>query len=57
MRACKLCRRIVEGRECPVCKSNALTSNYQGMIVVFSVESEVAKKLGITAPGKYAIKV
>ena len=57
MKACKICHRLVEGKVCPVCKTSSLTSNYQGIIIVFSAESEVAQKLGITAPGKYAIKV
>jgi len=33
------------------------TSSFQGMVVIFDTESEIAKKLGITTPGKYAIKV
>jgi DNA-directed RNA polymerase subunit E" len=56
-RACKICKRILEKNECPVCKSKDTTTNFQGMVVVFNAESEVAKKLGITAPGKYAIRV
>ena len=57
-KACKSCRRIVEkGSVCPACKSTDLTSSFQGIVVVFDVESEIAKKLGIAAPGKYAVKV
>lgn len=56
-RACKQCKRIISGTQCPVCKSDDITTSFQGVIVVFNAESEVAKKLGITAPGKYAIKV
>jgi len=58
-KACKKCKRIVEkGTICPVCKEGDLTTSFQGVVVIFDPEtSEIAKKLGITAPGKYAIKV
>ncbi len=56
-KACKICKRIVEGNICVVCNSDNLTSNYQGVVVIFSSDSEVAKKLGITVPGEYALKV
>lgn len=55
--ACKICRRLVKGSVCPVCKTNELTRNWKGILVIFDTESEVAKEAGITAPGKYAIKV
>ncbi|HLD49031.1 MAG TPA: transcription elongation factor subunit Spt4 [archaeon] len=56
-KACKECKRILKGSTCPVCKTNNTTNNFQGVVVIFDPESEVAKKLSITAPGKYAIKV
>lgn len=56
-RACRDCKRIVKSTTCPVCKTNNTTTNFQGTVVIFDVESVVAKKLGITAPGTYAIKV
>ena len=57
-KACRSCKRIIlKGSVCPVCKSTDLTASFQGSVVIFDVESEIAKRLGITAPGKYAIKV
>jgi DNA-directed RNA polymerase subunit E" len=56
-RACKQCKRIVMGNKCVACQSTDLASSFQGAVVIFDVESEVAKKLGITAPGTYAIRV
>jgi DNA-directed RNA polymerase subunit E" len=57
-KACRDCKRIIErATKCPVCKTANLTSSFQGVVVIFDVESEIAKKLSITAPGKYAIKV
>ena len=56
-RACRNCKRILKGTTCPVCKTSNITTSFQGTIVIFDVNSEIAKKLGVTAPGKYAIKV
>ena len=55
-RACKLCKRITKTNQCPVCKAETTTS-FQGTVIILDGESELAKKLGITAPGTYAIKV
>jgi len=57
-RACKICKRIIpQGNICPNCKAGETTPNFQGIIFVFDRESEIAKKIGITEPGKYALKV
>lgn len=56
-RACRNCKRIVEKTQCPVCKTNDTTTSFQGVVIIFDTESEIAKRLGITAPGKYAIRV
>jgi len=58
-KACKNCRRILEDTNtCPVCKTSQLTSNWKGFVVVIDPEkSEIAKKLDVMTPGKYAIKI
>lgn len=58
-RACTNCKRIVEsGSECPICKSNELTTNWRGLVVVYDPEgSEIAEKVGVSTPGKYAVQV
>jgi len=57
-KACRNCKAIVmKGNVCPICKGTDLTSSFQGIVYIFDVNSEIAKRLGITAPGKYAIKV
>jgi len=56
-KACKICRRIVKGNLCPICKSSDVTTNWKGLIVVINPDSEIAKEAGITAPGKYAVRV
>ncbi len=58
-KACKNCRMIItQGEACPVCGSTGLSSKWSGYISVINVErSEIAKKLGITVNGRYAINV
>ena len=56
--ACRECQRIVEGLVCPICGSSSLSKDWSGYVVILDTKgSEVAKKLGITLPGKYALKV
>ena len=57
-KACKVCRFISKGPKCPVCGSEALTDKWSGLIYIIDPEkSEVAKKIGIKVPGKYAAKI
>jgi DNA-directed RNA polymerase subunit E" len=58
-KACKLCHRVItQGNLCPSCKSGELTTSFQGQVIVFDpAGSEVAKRLGIKEPGKYALRV
>ncbi len=60
MKACKKCNSIVHGEEvCPICKThNHLSKNFSGMVIIRDIEkSKIARKLNVTRPGKYAIKV
>lgn len=57
-KACKKCKRFVEGNECPICKTNNFSTNWQGRLAVLDTKkSTIAKKIGIEANGEYAIKV
>lgn len=56
-RACKSCKRLTEEKECVVCKTEDLTRNWKGVLVVYDPESEVAKKAGIAVPGRYALQI
>jgi DNA-directed RNA polymerase subunit E" len=56
-KACRLCRRIIKGNICPACKSSDLSKSWKGILVVTNADSEIAKEAGISAPGKYAIRV
>lgn len=56
-KCCKKCKIFVEGDTCPLCKSGLFTTNWQGRIYVADPnKSEIAKKIGITMKGEYALK-
>lgn len=57
-KVCKKCKLFVEGGECPICKGNQFSTNWQGRIYIADPnKSDIAKKIGITVKGEYAIKV
>jgi DNA-directed RNA polymerase subunit E" len=57
-KACRECHRIVTGSVCPVCSSSSMSSDWSGYVVVIDASrSNIAKKLNIDLPGKYALKV
>ena len=56
--ACRKCKFITIGKVCPACKSSDLTRDWNGMILVVDpANSQIAKTLGITEKGKYALRV
>ena len=56
-RACKQCSFISEDDTCPRCGGQT-SREWQGFIAVIDFErSEIAQRMGITANGKYALKV
>lgn len=57
-KVCKKCRLFVEGNECPICKGNQFSTNWQGRLNILDAnKSIIANKVEITAKGEYAIKV
>ncbi len=55
---CRDCHRVVEGTNCSICGTNNLTTDWTGYLVIIDPEnSEVAKRMNITLPGRYALKV
>ena len=57
-KACKSCKMILDGDNCPVCKSSQLSESWKGKIFVSDPEkSEIAKILGIKVKGDYALKL
>ncbi|MBI2661526.1 DNA-directed RNA polymerase subunit E'' [Candidatus Woesearchaeota archaeon] len=57
-KVCKKCKIFVDGGECPLCKGNQFSTNWQGRLFVIDPDkSLIAQKIGLKAKGEYAIKV
>ena len=57
-KACKKCKHFYDGETCPVCKSNSAFTSWNGRIYILdSRKSAIARKIGISVNGEYAIKV
>ena len=57
-KVCRKCKFFYEGTECPLCKSNQFSTNWQGRLYILDADkSIIAKKIGIQSKGEYAIKV
>jgi DNA-directed RNA polymerase subunit E" len=55
---CKKCNRILKGKNCAICNTTDVTDKWKGRVVIFNPDkSEIASKMGITIPGRYALKV
>ncbi len=57
--ACKHCRFVnVDTEVCTNCGSTELTKEWYGYVIIVNPgKSEIAKRLGIDRPGKYALQV
>ncbi|MDR1404478.1 MAG: DNA-directed RNA polymerase, subunit E'' [Candidatus Methanoplasma sp.] len=56
-RACKQCNFLTEGDTCPRCGGQT-SKEWQGFVAVVDFErSDIAQRMGITANGRYALKV
>ena len=56
-KACLKCKRIVTGRQCPVCKTSTLSTKGKGLLIILDASnSKMADKAGLTE-GKYALGV
>ncbi len=57
MLACKKCMLLTEQEKCPQCGGD-VSKEWQGMVVILDhSQSTVAKHMGISSNGKYALKV
>lgn len=57
-RVCRECKIFVQGDVCPICKKDSFSESWQGRIhFVNAEESYIAKQMGVTKNGEYAIKV
>ena len=57
MKACRRCHVLTNKNICPFC-SEATSDEWQGYMIIVDVNnSKIAQKVGVKAPGKYALKV
>ncbi|MBI5884925.1 DNA-directed RNA polymerase, subunit E'' [archaeon] len=58
-KACRECRKVIlEGNKCPNCGGNAFTTFWRGFVIILDPEkSEISRKMGISVPGKYALRI
>jgi len=57
-KACRQCKTIYEGANCPRCKSAEFLDSFKGKISVLNPEeSDIAKNLGLKEKGIYAIRL
>ncbi|MDI9393899.1 MAG: transcription elongation factor subunit Spt4 [Euryarchaeota archaeon] len=57
-KACRQCLRILEGQTCPVCGTSDLSNEWSGLVIILDTErSEIAKRLGVDIPDRFALKV
>ncbi|MEM0016369.1 MAG: transcription elongation factor subunit Spt4 [Saccharolobus sp.] len=56
-KACKNCKALVQPDQstCPVCGNSSFTDDWEGIIVIIDMESEIAKIIEAQKPWKYAI--
>jgi len=58
---CRDCHTVIEAADaetCPRCGSNSLTEDWSGYVIITHPEqSEIAREMEVTEPGKYALKV
>ncbi|MCK9277473.1 MAG: DNA-directed RNA polymerase, subunit E'' [Methanoculleus sp.] len=58
VKVCRECHRVVEGEACVICGTANLSEDWAGYVVIIDPEhSDIAKKMNITLPGRYALKV
>jgi len=57
-KSCKRCKIFVEKEECPICKGNQFSTNWQGRLFILNPDkSVIAEKISMKVKGEYAIKV
>jgi DNA-directed RNA polymerase subunit E" len=57
-KVCRHCMRVLEGQNCPICGTSDLAEGWSGLLIILDAErSEIAKKLGVDIPDRFALKV
>ena len=57
LNACKNCHRLTEESVCPIC-AIPTSKRWRGYVIIINPSrSQIAQKMNIQKPGKYALKV
>lgn len=59
-RVCRQCHRVLDSDKeaCIICGDANLSTDWQGYVVIIDPkQSEIAEKMNIDLPGRYALKV
>lgn len=57
-KACKNCRLIIATNLCPECKTTNVSEDWFGEAIILDPKiSLIAKGMGVTKPGRYALRV
>jgi len=57
-KVCRDCHRFVDGEACVICGTSNLSDDWAGYLIIIDPEqSEIAHKMNISLPGRYALKV
>ncbi|MDQ1279186.1 MAG: DNA-directed polymerase subunit [Thermoproteota archaeon] len=57
-KACRNCRLIVNTNLCPECKTASSSEEWVGEAIILDPKNSlIAKSMGITKPGRYALRV
>jgi len=57
-KSCSDCHFITSQPACPACGGTNFVDKWKGVVYVFDApKSIIAEKMGITLPGKYALKL
>lgn len=58
VKVCRKCRIIVEKQSCALCGGSDFTTTWSGLaIIIDPAKSEIAKKMEVEVPGKFALRV
>jgi len=57
-KACSTCRLITRENICPKCRTQTLSDDFSGLLIVFDPGgSAIAKAMSIKEKGRYALRV
>ncbi len=58
-KACKNCKALVnqDDAKCPVCGGTSFSEEWEGMVLILDMDSDIAKLMGVQKPWKYAINL